>query len=171
MPLSLFLSSGGWQLARTVSQSSTVAAREAGPRPVGSTKERRVGLDPQPQQAAVLGRDQPPPESVTVALPAAGLASQLAIGAPERQLVAAGPREQRADQPVLAAEQEQQHARAGPDRRGQRAQRQVGEAVLEDVPVCGLQQLLLPAEGVVPAVRHAVAYVTETVVSVRSQRA
>lgn len=59
----------------------------------------------------------------------------------EGQFVLPGPIEDLAHQAVLAAEEKQQHPRAGTDGSGQRAQREIGKSSLEDIVITGLQQL------------------------------
>ena len=60
------------------------------------------------------------------------------------QLVAARAGEELADEAVLGPEQVEQHPRAAPDGLGQGAERQSGQAVIEDVLVARLQELLAP---------------------------
>jgi GNAT superfamily N-acetyltransferase len=59
------------------------------------------------------------------------------------KLVGPGPRQQRPDQALLRAEQEQQDPGAGADSGRERPQRQIGEPVLECVAVGVLEQLIL----------------------------
>src|SRR5579875_1334194 len=110
-----------------------------------------VALDPQHEQRAVRRGGKPGPY-----LPSGGgqVVERPPGGAQFREvaeLVLAGTSQQRANQAFLGAEKEQQHARTGPDRLGERAQRRVREPVVQHVPVRGLQQLLL-ARG--PGLAH-----------------
>ena len=63
------------------------------------------------------------------------------------QLVFPGAGQHRLHQPGLAPEQEQQHARARPHGRGERAQRQVRHPVLERIPVGELEEFIAPRRG------------------------
>ena len=116
---------------------------EARPRPVALDECPGVALEPEDQQRAVLGCGQPRPDRL-------GRRRRPARRARPPHLVEDGPlvrpgtRQQRLDQAVLAAEQEEQHARAAADRGGQRAQREVREAVLEHVAVGRVEQLAAP---------------------------
>jgi putative membrane protein len=111
---------------------------EPAPRPVGLDERAAVALGPQPQQGAPLRRGQPPPQ------PQHRLRGVAAAGADlveQGQLLGARARQQRLDQPLLGAEQEQQDPRAAADGLGQRPQRHPGQAVVQHVAVGQLQQL------------------------------
>ena len=121
-------------------------SREVRPGSVGIDQRPRVPLDPQREQSPMFIGSEPAPQ-----LGHTGVQSDngvLAFGAVEplqqSQLVLASATEQRPDQPIFGSEQVQQHSRAGADSRRQGPQRQVGEAVLEDVAVGQPEQLLLP---------------------------
>ena len=90
----------------------------------------------------MLLRRQPLPQlggdDDQIALSGAGRAGP--VEQPELVLPGAG--QERLDQPRLAPEQEQQHTRTRPDRRGERPERQVRHAVLEGVAVSPLEELL-----------------------------
>ena len=129
---------------------------EAGPHAVALDECAGVGLQPERQQRAVLRRGEPGPDRLGRRRRSArrpGVPHALEDG----QLVRSCAGQQRRDQAVLAAEQEQQHARAAADRGRERAQRQVGEAVVEHVAVGGVEQLTPPRRSAVRPVTPPIA--------------
>jgi hypothetical protein len=72
----------------------------------------------------------------------------------ERQLVGAGPGQQRPDQTLLATEQEQQYPGTGLHRRRQRSQRQVREPVPQDVGVGEFEEFGTAGGGFLVDVVH-----------------
>ena len=87
----------------------------------------------------MLGGREPAPDRARRAPEVAAVATQRRD---QLELLGAGARQKRPDQLVLAAKQEQQDARARTDRSGERAQRELGQAVLLDIGVGELEQLV-----------------------------
>src|SRR3982074_1638309 len=84
----------------------------------------------------------------------------------EFQLRGTGTGQERLDETLLRAKQEQQHARARSNRLRQRAQRQARQAVLQNVGIGALEQLDLPRRGGSTLTLHCTT-LTETIVSVK----
>ena len=130
----------------TASQSRTVWPRRSRPtarpahRPIARRPRTRARAPPGARRRPASPRRRAPP-------PGDPVRRRCPDPLQRRHLVGPRPRQQRPDQPVLAAEQEHQHARAGPNGRGQRSQRQLGQAVLENVGVGPLEQLGLAGDG------------------------
>jgi len=128
-------------------------SREVGPGSVGIDQRPRIPLHPQREQSPMfLGREPAPQLLHHGGKPNNGV---FAMGAAEplqqSQLVLASATEQRSDQPIFGPEEVQQHSRAGPDSRRQGPQRQVGQAMLEDVAVGQPEQFLLPRRSLMGA--------------------
>ena len=100
-----------------------------------------IALDPERQQRTMVLRGQPGPDPLGHhRQPGRPILTKITDSLQQLELVSPRAREQGPDQAVLAAEQVQQDPWTGTDGRGERAQRQVRQAVLERVPIPGLQQ-------------------------------
>src|SRR3984885_2984339 len=124
--------------------------REACPRSIRLDQRTGVALHPELEQASVLLGREPGPhgdrhrQRITVPTLAGG---HLPSALEQRQLIPPCSGQQCLHESRLAPEEKQEHARARPHGRGQRPQRDVGDAVLERVLVGSFQELIAPRRG------------------------